>query len=173
MLEQEGVDAITIHPRTRDQRYEGLAKWETIKQVVNSVKIPITGNGDVKSFEDAKSMMSYTSCNSVMIGRAAIGNPWIFSVNFQNLSEDQKILKITQDIYKHIDLINNFFLPNNIDLQIKKHLAYYSKGFNNSKELRQKIFRTEKGIDFIIDLFINNLYKNFDLKKKKIEKISI
>ena len=173
MLEAEGIDAITIHPRTRFQRYEGTSKWEIIKNVVEEIKIPITGNGDIHSFADAESMIEYTKCNSVMIGRAAIGNPWIFNSQYQKLSKNEKLSKIISDITKHIEYMKDFFSKRQIDLQIKKQLAYYSKGFKNSKELRQRIFRTDEKIDFIFDFFIENLNKNIQITEGNFEKTSV
>tara|TARA_B100001175_G_scaffold52002_1_gene41195 strand:+ start:1773 stop:2813 length:1041 start_codon:yes stop_codon:yes gene_type:complete len=173
MLEDEGVDAITVHPRTRNQRYEGLSKWELIKKIVAEVKIPITGNGDIKSFNDAKAMLDFTRCNSVMIGRAAIGNPWIFNDNYQKLSDKDKLNKIIKDISNHIELMKDFFTPRNIDLQIKKQLAYYSKGFKNSKELRFKIFRSEEKIDNMIEYFFQNLRENFQTIERNLETTKI
>jgi len=170
MLEEEGIDSITVHPRTRNQRYQGLSKWEIIKNIVDGINIPVTGNGDVKSFDDAEKMLQFTSCNSVMIGRAAIGNPWIFNFNYQKLSDKNKLDKIISDILFHIELMKDFFSERNIDLQIKKQLSYYSKGFNNSKELRLKIFRSEEKIDCIIEFFLENLRENFEMIETNLEK---
>ncbi|MED5283900.1 MAG: tRNA dihydrouridine synthase DusB [Chloroflexota bacterium] len=173
MLEEEGIDGITIHPRTRAQRYEGLSKWEIIKNVVDNIKIPVTGNGDVKSFEDAELMIKNTGCHSVMIGRNAIGNPWIFNPQFQKLDEIKRIKKMINDIKIHIDYMKQFFSKKNIDLQIKKQLSYYSKGLINSKELRQKIFKSNEDIEIIILYFFENLEKNFNYEDVKLEKASI
>ena len=170
MLEEEGIDSITVHPRTRNQRYQGLSKWEIIKNIVDGIKIPVTGNGDVKSFDDAEKMLQFTSCNSVMIGRAAIGNPWIFNFNYQKLSDKNKLDKIISDILFHIELMKDFFSERNIDLQIKKQLSYYSKGFKNSKELRLKIFRSEEKIDCTIKFFLENLRENFEMIETNLEK---
>ena len=173
MLEEEGIDGITIHPRTRAQRYEGLSKWEIIKNVVDNINIPVTGNGDVKSFEDAELMIKNTGCHSVMIGRSAIGNPWIFNPQFQKLDEIKRIKKMINDIKIHIDYMKQFFSKKNIDLQIKKQLSYYSKGLINSKELRQKIFKSNEDIEIIILYFFENLEKNFNYEDVKLEKASI
>ena len=173
MLEEEGIDGITIHPRTRAQRYEGLSKWEIIKNVVDNINIPVTGNGDVKSFEDAELMIKNTGCHSVMIGRSAIGNPWIFNPQFQKLDETKRIKKMINDIKIHIDYMKQFFSKKNIDLQIKKQLSYYSKGLINSKELRQKIFKSNEDIEIIILYFFENLEKNFNYEDVKLEKASI
>jgi len=173
MLEEEGIDGITVHPRTRAQRYEGLSKWEIIKNVVDNINIPVTGNGDVKSFEDAELMIKNTGCHSVMIGRSAIGNPWIFNPQFQKLDEIKRIKKMSNDIKIHIDYMKQFFAEKNIDLQIKKQLSYYSKGLINSKELGQKIFRSNEDIEIIILYFFENLEKHFNYEDVKLEKASI
>ena len=173
MLEEEGIDGLTVHPRTRAQRYEGISKWEIIKNVVDNINIPVTGNGDVKSFEDAELMIKNTGCHSVMIGRSGIGNPWIFNPQFQKLDEIKRIKKMVNDIKIHIDYMKQFFAEKNIDLQIKKQLSYYSKGLINSKELRQKIFRSNEDIEIIILYFFENLEKNFNYEDVKLEKASI
>src|SRR5881409_3479356 len=78
IAEGEGADAITVHPRTRSQQYTGVAPWEIIASVVDAVAIPVVGNGDVRSRADAAAMVAATGCAAVMIGRGALGAPWIF-----------------------------------------------------------------------------------------------
>src|SRR4029077_17136972 len=78
MAEAEGVDAITVHPRTRSQRFTGKAPWAIIREVVDAVSVPVTGNGDVHSMEEARRMAEETGCASVMIGRAALWSPSLF-----------------------------------------------------------------------------------------------
>src|SRR6266498_5294156 len=78
MAESEGVDAITVHPRSRSQRFTGKAPWTIIRDVVDAVRIPVTGNGDVDSMDTARRMVDETGCQSVMVGRGALGRPWIF-----------------------------------------------------------------------------------------------
>src|SRR5262249_52843367 len=85
MAEAEGVDAITVHPRTRSQRFTGRAPWTIIADVVEAVHIPVTGNGDVRSMAEARRMVAETGCASVMIGRGALGHPWIFDETFDTL----------------------------------------------------------------------------------------
>ena len=91
MAESEGVDAITVHPRTRSQRFTGKAPWAIIAEVVEAVRIPVTGNGDVKSMDDARRMVDLTGCQSVMVGRGALGSPWIFDEGFDALRRRQRI----------------------------------------------------------------------------------
>src|SRR5207245_1526913 len=86
MAEGEGIDAITVHPRTRSQRFTGKAPWTIIAEVVQAVRIPVTGNGDVHSTAEARRMVAETGCQSVMIGRGALGSPWIFDEGFDVLS---------------------------------------------------------------------------------------
>src|SRR5882724_12055545 len=78
LAESEGVDAITVHPRTRSQQFTGRAPWDVIAAVVAAVRLPIVGNGDVRSVDDARAMVAATGCAAVMIGRGALGAPWIF-----------------------------------------------------------------------------------------------
>src|SRR5262245_42939390 len=78
LAEAEGVDGITVHPRTRSQQYTGRAPWDVIADVVAAVRVPVTGNGDVRSVDDARAMVATTGCAAVMIGRGVLGRPWIF-----------------------------------------------------------------------------------------------
>src|SRR5262249_24929672 len=79
IAEGEGVDAITVHPRTRSQQYLGRAPWQIIGEVVAAVSVPVVGNGDVRSHADARALTAATGCAAVMIGRGALGAPWIFA----------------------------------------------------------------------------------------------
>src|SRR5436190_22895105 len=88
MAESEGVDAITVHPRTRSQRFTGKAPWAIIGEVVEAVRIPVTGNGDVHSTAEARRMVAETGCQSVMIGRGALGRPWVFDETFESLAPE-------------------------------------------------------------------------------------
>ena len=153
MLEQEGVDAITIHPRSRLQQFTGMSKWEIISEIVSSVRIPVTGSGDVKSLLSAKSMMKKTLCNSVMIGRGSIGNPWIFNQQYLNLNDIQRETYKKNIIIKHIELIRNFFHENQLDMQMKKQLSFYAKGFKNAREFRNNLFNSKEEINDLISSF--------------------
>ena len=160
MLEQEGVDAITVHPRSTLQQFTGMSKWEIISEIVSSVRIPVTGSGDVKSLLSAKSMMKKTLCNSVMIGRGSIGNPWIFNQQYLNLNDIQRETYKKNIIIKHIDLIRNFFYGNQLDMQIKKQLSFYAKGFKHAREFRKNLFNSKEEINDLISSFFVEWEKN-------------
>ena len=148
MMEELGVKAITIHGRTREQLYGGKADWDIIKKVKESVSIPVIGNGDVFSPEDAKRMMEYTNCDAVMIGRGALGNPWIFRRTEVFLETDviipepnakDKILKAIEHLRLSVKYKGEYIGVR----EMRQHLAYYIKGFKNSAYLRDVINRIE------------------------------
>ncbi len=129
-----GWDDLTVHPRTRSQQFTGRAPWDVIAAVVASVRLPVVGNGDVRSVEDAHAMVAATGCGAVMIGRGALGAPWIFGGT--PLDRDGRAAVIR----RHATLIEAH-LPERLALvQIKKHLAWYSAGLPGSAALRPRLF---------------------------------
>ena len=141
MAESEGVDAITVHPRTRSQRFSGKAPWEIIADVVQAVDIPITGNGDVTSFSHAQEMMDQTGCESVMIGRGALGKPWVFNSEYEGWSAEKQREYREQAISRHMELISSFYITERFALlQMKRHLAYYAHGLPGARECRRRLF---------------------------------
>ncbi|MBI2159149.1 MAG: tRNA dihydrouridine synthase DusB [Candidatus Rokubacteria bacterium] len=137
IAEREGVNAITIHPRTRSQQFSGLAPWEIIAAVVDAVGVPVTGNGDVRSHADARAMVAATGCAAVMVGRGALGAPWIFRGD--DVSRDEK----TRIIRRHCALIEEHFTPRLALVQLKKHLAWYSRGLPGAPRMRDALFSAE------------------------------
>jgi tRNA-dihydrouridine synthase B len=134
LAESEGVDAITVHPRTRSQLYTGRAPWDVIAEVVSAVRLPVVGNGDVRSADDARTMIAATGCAAVMIGRGALGAPWIF--RGEPVDRDARAAIIR----RHAELIEAH-LPERLALvQLKKHLAWYSSGLPGSAALRPRLF---------------------------------
>jgi tRNA-dihydrouridine synthase B len=140
MAEAEGVDAITVHPRTRTQRHSGKAPWEIIADVVGGVRVPVTGNGDVRSMADARRMAAETGCHSVMVGRGALGRPWLFSETFDALpvegQHDYKLRVIT----RHLALIRGHFREKYALVQTQKHLAWYTEGLGHATDCRRRLF---------------------------------
>ncbi|TAJ21021.1 MAG: tRNA dihydrouridine synthase DusB [Dehalococcoidia bacterium] len=140
MAQDVGVDAITVHPRTRSQRYGGRAPWDVIAEVVAAVDIPVTGNGDVTSLAEAMAMMAATGCQSVMVGRGALGRPWVFDPAYEALSPEGRAAYETRAIAGHLDLIEGYFPPREALLQMKKQLAQYGAGRAGARGLRAELF---------------------------------
>jgi tRNA-dihydrouridine synthase B len=142
MAEGEGIDAITVHPRTRSQRFTGKAPWTIIAEVVQAVRIPVTGNGDVHSMAEARRMVAETGCQSVMIGRGALGSPWIFDEGFDALSAEEQRAYKDRVIRRHMALIQEHGGERHAFSQMKKHLAWYTEGLAHATDCRARIFQT-------------------------------
>jgi len=143
-LQNIGVKAITLHPRTTKQRYKGKANWDLIKILKEDVSIPVIGNGDVLCVDDIKKMFDYTQCDAVMIARAAQGNPWIFRQAknmFTGLDslDSPSLIEIAKICNTHFNLLiedRGSFTGMNL---MRKHLSNYLKGFPGAAYLRQKL----------------------------------
>ena len=131
IAEDCGVDAISIHPRTREQGFHGRADWNLIEGVKRAVNIPVIGNGDVTTFFLAKKMLEETGCDGVMIGRGTLGNPWIFRPERSDRLEESSAvsLKERQRIMNHhFFLIQNYYDEKGALREIRKHAYWYTKG---------------------------------------------
>src|SRR5262245_23559049 len=146
IAQSEGVDAITVHPRTRSQQYTGRAPWEVIVEVVAAVRLPVTGNGDVRSVDDARGMVAATGCAAVMIGRGALGRPWIF--RGAEVSRDERAAVIR----RHCALIEAHLPERPALVQLKKHLAWYSEGLPFAARSRPAIFAARSAAE-VTELF--------------------
>lgn len=143
MIEESGADAITIHGRTRVQMYEGVADWDIIKKVKENISIPLIGNGDVKSPIDAKNLLEYTGCNGIMIGRGAMGNPFIFK-RIDHFFKTGEIIdevpasdRIDTAIY-HLNLSEEFKGYKGV-IEMRKHIAWYIKNMKDASAMRDRI----------------------------------
>lgn len=143
IAEEVGISAITIHGRTRSEFYTGKADWDIIKEVKDSVKIPVIGNGDIVDEETAYKMFEKTGVDGIMIGRGSFGNPWIFRNIKHFLITGEKLPSPTNSerlniIKEHIDLA----VEEKGEIAIKelrKHIAWYTKNLKNSSEFRNSI----------------------------------
>ena len=142
-LEQAGADAITIHGRTKKQGYSGVANWDRIKEVKKLVSIPVIANGDIHSREDIARCLEITGADGVMIGRAALGNPWIFDMRNTKECEIAKI-DVVKIVLRHAELHLEHYGEEFGLKTFRKHLLCYFRGFDGVKELRQRLVRVEK-----------------------------
>ena len=142
-----GISAITIHGRTRSEFYLGKADWKIIKKVKESVNIPVIGNGDITDEKTALEMFEKTNVDGIMIGRGALGNPWIFKeveyfLTTGNILEKPDVKQKLEIIKKHIDLA----VKEKGEIAVKelrKHIAWYTKNMKNSSEFRSRINKIE------------------------------
>lgn len=160
-VEEAGASAICVHPRTRSQGYSGKADWNIIKEVKNAVKIPVIGNGDITSKEDAKRMLEETGCDAIMIGRGVLGNPWLVKEIVEYIENGNIVPKPTPKervdmCLKHISYLREIKCDKLVVLESRNHIAWYLKGLTDSNEIKNKIFLT-KDVDDIITIL--NDYK--------------
>lgn len=148
IAEGSGVDAVIVHPRTRSQGFAGSADWSVIRDVKNEVSIPVIGNGDVVDRESAMRMFDETGCDGIMIGRAAIGRPWIFG-EIQGRDADF----IFSIVRQHIELVRQFKDDCAVLNMMKKFIPKYFKGWRGVHQLSKEI----------------NIAKDLDVALKSLE----
>lgn len=144
IAEEAGASAVAVHGRTREQYYAGKADWDIIRQVKEAVSIPVIGNGDILTAQDALDMKRQTNCDGFMIGRGAQGNPWIFRQILYSLETGAELPKptmeeVTEMLLRHARAQIAFKGENVGIREMRKHAAWYTSGYKNSAKLRGKI----------------------------------
>ena len=162
MFESAGIQALAIHGRTTTQKFEGTANWEKIYQVKKALSIPVIGNGDIDSAEKAKEYIK--NLDGIMIGRAAIRNPWIFKQCRQIFNnkqvEDLPPIKDQLDLfYRHARLATEMKGERYAMIELRKHFAHIIRGISNAAQFRERLIRIEK-LDELKIIFDEILAKN-------------
>lgn len=149
-LESAGLDALIVHARTRDQGYAGRADWRLIAEIKARAGIPIIGNGDVTSGASALQMLQTTGCDGIMIGRAALGNPWVFRECREALSgRDSRVKPEALEIYRifliHFRGLRSEVGPIRATRIMKRFASWYTRGFRGAPAARAAIHRSARG----------------------------
>lgn len=153
LAERAGIAAIAVHGRTREQFYSGQADWGIICEVKQSVGIPVIGNGDVRSPQDAAQMLAQTNCDAIMIGRGSQGNPWLFKQVAHYLATGEFLAAPSLDerltvLFRHLDRLVAYKGEYVGIREMRRHAAWYTKGLPHSAELRLRFNQAESEADF-------------------------
>ncbi|GGG87875.1 tRNA dihydrouridine synthase DusB [Paenibacillus radicis (ex Gao et al. 2016)] len=163
-VESAGGSAVSVHGRTREQQYTGKANWDIIRDVKQAVSIPVIGNGDVFSPEDAKRLLEHTGCDGVMIGRGALGNPWMLYRTIQYLASGERMAdplpREKMDVaLLHLDRLAALKGEAAAVREMRKHLAWYLKGLPGAARVKDVIMEEtgREGVVEILEKYIASL----------------
>ena len=147
IAEAEGCDAITLHPRSRSQMFEGRADWMQIRELKELVGIPVIGSGDLFRAEDVVTMLGETGCDAVMIARGALGNPWIFRESLNLLNGEEASFPTPRERYRtarnHLEMLIAEAGERAAIREMRPHLAWYAKGLPGASRFRAEVNRLE------------------------------
>ena len=164
MCQDSGASFITVHGRTRSDFYSGIANWDLIAKVKDSVKIPVIGNGDVTDVFSAKQMLQQTKADAVMVGRACLGAPWIISdidnfLKHGTMPPKRTIEQIKNTLLTHIKELQDYYGDRTALALSRKYVCWYCKGLHNAKQFREQYVKTA---DFNTAYKVIDDYFNFD-----------
>lgn len=154
-LEQAGVSMLAVHGRTREQQYTGKADWDCVARVKKAVRIPVIGNGDIKDARQAFERMEQTGCDAVMIGRGALGNPWIFQ-QFEDMRNGREVHYPTPQeridmAILHVQKQIEFAGEKSALLEMRKHMAWYTHGMRDATQVRQMV-NTARNMETMLEI---------------------
>ncbi|MHB1314875.1 MAG: tRNA dihydrouridine synthase DusB [Christensenellales bacterium] len=142
MAQESGAALVTVHGRVRSQFFGGKADWEILREIKQSVSIPVVGSGDVLTAEDAQKLLSYTGCDGVMVARGALGNPWIFS-QIKALRQNSRMVVSDEEkkalILRHAKMLCDYKGEKIGVLEMRKHGGWYAKGCHDASRFRQEL----------------------------------
>ena len=166
IIEKAGASAITVHGRTRSQYYSGSADWNIIKKVKESVNIPVIGNGDIRNCYEAKKALEKSNVDAIMIGRASLGNPWIFKQTVEylktgrvlpNPTDEEKLDTIIKHLEMEIEEKGEFIAVR----EMRKHISAYTKNLKNSSQFRSIINTLESKEE--VENALKEYFKNYTI----------
>lgn len=162
IAEEAGAKLVTVHGRTREQMYSGVVDYSIIKKVKEAVKIPVIGNGDIFDEESAKRMFDETGCDGIMVARGAQGNPWIFRNIFSYLKNGKKPEEVTVNdkifmALQHLDLAVKYKGEYVAIREMRKHIAWYLKGVQNSSKIKEMI-NTEQNLEKVKEILNKTMF---------------
>jgi nifR3 family TIM-barrel protein len=143
IAEEEGCDAITLHPRSRSRMFSGHADWNQLRELKGSLSIPVIGSGDLFTAQDCLRMLAETGCDGVMVARGALGNPWIFRQVFE-LARHGVVMPVSNaeradKIRQHLELFSSEFGEAVACREMKKHIGWYVRGFAGAADIRREV----------------------------------
>jgi tRNA-dihydrouridine synthase B len=163
-LVENGASLVAVHGRTKDQGYSGSADWDAIAEIVEAVDVPVIGNGDVQTVADIERITAHTGCAAVMIGRGAIGHPWIFQYRDRDeVTFGEKALFIS----RHFERMRSFYGEELALILVRKHIAKYLKGYADIRDLHLKMVQVQSVADFYQNL--HDLVERLDPEAGELE----